>query len=505
MAGFDLIVRNGVIATASELIKPPNSDIGIIDGTIACIGNLSSAQAARVIDAKGAYITPGGIDSHTHVDQGSGIATTDSFESASRSAIAGGTTTFICFADQGRKDESLYPMLEKYHAKATGNAYCDYAFHIILTNPSPTILKKELPDLCAKGITSVKIYMTYDGRQLTDRQILDIMLTTRAMGMVTMVHAENWDMIKLIIEQLEESGLTDPYYHAVSRPNIAEDEATYRAISLAELMDTPILLVHVSSRVAAQHIRNAQTRNLPICGETCPQYLYLMSEELRGCHYEGAKAVCSPPLRDTPEDLEAMWTGIANGTFTTFSSDHCPSIFDHPEGKKLGLDANGVAHFKKIPNGLPGIETRIPLLFQGIVKKRISIQKFVEVSSTNPAKLYGLDKKGSIAPGYDADVVIWYPDGEQNITITNSMLHHSIDYTPYEGMPLGNYPRYTIIRGQVVWDRDGEGVTGKKGYGNYVPRVRNQFKVPRGKFVNDWVPNHGIDMVKANGVNGKAH
>ncbi|KAI9822607.1 MAG: hypothetical protein M1827_000326 [Pycnora praestabilis] len=507
---FDLIVRNGIIVILSILMRILYShrvlmefqinasdtiegqDIGIKDGIITCIGqSLPSTSSTQILDTNGAYITPGGVDSHVHLEQWN-TPTGDTWETGSRSAICGGTTTIVAFVSQARQDESVIPLVEEYSARAAGNSYCDYGLHLIMTNPTPRILQDELPVLAKEwGITSVKLYMTYDLMKLRDREILDIMTATRRLGMTTMVHAENHDMIDLIIETLEEQGKTEPYYHAVARPTIAEAEATHRAICLAELMDAPILLVHVSSKVAAEHIRRAQTRLLPIYGETCPQYLWLLAERLKGANFEGAKAVCSPPLRETPEETDAIWRGIANGTFTTFSSDHAASKFHVPNGKKLGL-IDGKPLFRKIPNGLPGLETRLPLLFKGVLENRISIQDFVRVACSNPAKLYGLPRKGAILPGNDADLCVWYPSGDEGrmkgFELVNEMLHHDIDYTPYEGIEFANWPRYTILRGKVVWDRDGVGLTGKMGDGRYTKRTASLLPGPRNFFVNEWRP-----------------
>jgi dihydropyrimidinase len=282
----------------------------------------SFLTARKTIDAHGGYVTPGGVDSHVHLHQDN-KPTGDTFETGTRSAIAGGTTTILAFATQRKTDTSLIPVVEEYHKRAEGKSYADYGFHLILSSPTPEILAHELPGLVKDGgITSVKLYMTYDPLKLTDRQILDVMMTTRSLGMTTMIHAENADIIGWITDRLEKQRITDPYGHALSRPNIAEDEATYRAISLAEVVDTPILIVHMSAGVAAEHVRKAQSRLLPIHAETCPHYLYLTSERLRGENFEGAKCVCSPPLRDNPMDLEAMWNGLSNGTFTTVASDH---------------------------------------------------------------------------------------------------------------------------------------------------------------------------------------
>lgn len=382
--------------------------------------------------------------------------------------------------------------MEEYSALAHGFSYCDYSLHLILTNPTKKILKEELPLLAREqGITSVKLYMTYEVMKLRDREILDIMMAARKLGITTMIHAENHDMIDLIIETLEAEGKTEPYYHSVARPMIAESEATYRAIALAELMDAPILLVHVSAPIAMQHIRNAQTRLLPIYGETCPQYLWLLAERLKGTkddHFCGAKAVCSPPLRETPADTDAIWRSIANGTVTTFSSDHAASKYHVEGGKRLGL-IEGKPLFQKIPNGLPGLETRLPLLMKGVLEGRITIQDFVRVTASNPAKLYGLLSKGAILPGKDADLCIWYPPGKMKpFELKNSMLHHDIDYTPYEGMEFANWPRYTILRGKLVWQRDESGLRGKMGDGRYIKRTGSLLPGPRNVFVNEWRP-----------------
>jgi dihydropyrimidinase len=382
-------------------------------------------------------VTPGGVDSHVHFAQDN-CPTGDDFTTGSRSAIAGGTTTVLAFASQEKSETSVIPVVEEYHTKATNQSYCDYGFHLILTNPTPEIMQKEMPLMIEQGITSVKLYMTYEPMKLGDSELLEVLMSARSLGFTTMVHAENSDIISLITDRLEAAGHTDPYFHAISRPQIAENEATYRIISLAELTDSPILIVHMSSEIAVKHVRKAQTRMLPIHAETCPQYLFLLSERLKGSHhdaFEGAKCVCSPPLRHDPKDLEAMWRGIANGTFTTFSSDHAPSSYDHPNGKKLGLKS-GIMRYRDIPNGVPGVETRLPLLFSyaGSDKdSRLSLQRFVQLTSSDPAKLYGLDgTKGNIAPGYDADLVIWYPeeDLKDGVNIEQKMLHHGVDYTP---------------------------------------------------------------------------
>ncbi|KAK3686443.1 hypothetical protein LTR37_019831 [Vermiconidia calcicola] len=479
---FDLVVKNGIIVTASEVLQP-GLEIGIKDGKIICIGiALPTSSSTHIIDAEGAYITPGGVDSHVHLAQ-KNSPTGDGWETGSRSAIAGGTTTIIAFASQPKDATSLYPVLEDYDKKAKDQSYADYGYHFILTNPTKAILQDELPVMAAQhGITSVKLYMTYEAMRVDDRQVLDILFACRSLGMTTMIHAESHDMINLIIEGLERRKNVDPFFHAVARPRIAEDEASYRAISLAELADAPMLIVHMSSEVAVNHVREAQTRLLPIHAETCPHYLFLLSAEIKGKthdHFSGAKHVCSPPLRHHPKDLEGLWQSIANGTFSTFSSDHAPSKYDHPGGKRLGL-VDGIPRFTKIPNGLPGVETRVPLLFgqtpacQPPEKAKLTLPRFVQLTATNAAKLYGLDgRKGSIAPGYDADLIIWHPNDTGAVTISQDLMHHDIDYTPFEGVHVGNWPRYTVLRGQVVWDKS-KGVVGDMKYGQYLKRGKGQ-------------------------------
>ncbi|KAJ5895309.1 hypothetical protein N7495_007000 [Penicillium taxi] len=482
---LDTIIKNGLIVTESGVL-PAGQDIGISDGKISLIGyNIPEGPETKIIDAQGAYITPGGVDSHVHLAQRN-APTGDNWETGTRSAVAGGTTTVLAFASQTKEMTSLYPVLEDYHEKSRDQSYCDYGFHFVITNPNEKILNEELPVLSKKeGITSVKLYMTYELYKLSDRQLLETMLACRSLGLTTMIHAENSDMISFLIEGLEKNENTAPFFHAISGPKIAEDEASYRAIRLAELVDAPLLLVHVSSDGAMKHIRDAQTRLLPIHAETCPHYLFLLSDRLANKehdHFHGAKGVCSPPLRHHLEDLEALWQGIANDTFTVFSSDHAPTKYDHPQGKKAGI-INGIPKFSKIPKGIPGIETRLSLLFsesEGCLSKnqaRLSLARFVQLTSGNPARLYGLTTKGAILPGYDADLVIWHPRDQGQRVIEQANLHHDVDYTPFEGMSVRNWPRFTILRGQVVWNADENRVTGTKGFGNFIKRENGRVLV----------------------------
>jgi len=459
MSDYDLVVRNGTVATAADVFR---ADIGVADGRIATIG-AKLGRGRREIDAQGKIVTPGGVDSHCHIAQRSslGVMTADDFFTATRSAACGGTTTVIPFAAQYR-GMSLRQVVKDYHASAEGKAVVDYAFHLIISDPTEQVSGQELPALIKDGYTSFKIYMTYDLLKLDDRQILEVLTVARRERALVMVHAENHDVISWLSEKLLTSGHSAPRFHAVAHAPIAEREATSRAISLAELMDVPILIVHVSAREAMEQIRLAQDRGLKVYAETCPQYLFLTADDLDRPGFEGAKYMCSPPPRDKANQ-EAVWRGIETGVFEVFSSDHAPYRYDDPEGKmKHGRNAP----FKKVANGVPGLEVRTALLFsEGVGKGRIDLPKFVAVTATNAAKLYGLyPRKGTIAVGADADLAIWDP--EKSVTITQSMLHDAMDYTPYEGRQIKGWPVITLVRGEPVAE-DGEFV-GKAGRGQFL-------------------------------------
>ena len=304
------------------------------------------------------------------------------------------------------------------------------------------------PSLIRDGYTSFKVYMTYDDMKLDDAQILDVLAVAREHGALAMLHAENADCIEWLTKRLEAAGRTAPRFHAHARPMLVEREATHRAIALAELVDVPILIVHVSGKEAVEQIRWARAHGLKVFAETCPQYLFLTADDLGiDDSYKGARCVCSPPPRDRANQ-EVIWDGLNDGLFSVFSSDHAPFNVEGTDGKKP--DGEEVA-FRHIPNGIPGIETRMPLLYsEGVLAGRITLNKFVELTATGPAKAYGLHpRKGTIAIGSDADLVIW---DERDITITNDMLHHAVDHTPYEGMNLRAWPAATISRGDIVWD-----------------------------------------------------
>lgn len=473
MLDIDLAIRGGTVVTASDTIR---CDVGIKDGRIALLAE-SITEAARTIDASGLLVMPGGIDSHVHLDQPSGpdVSMADGFESGTRSAAAGGNTTIIPFAMQV-KGESLRACVGDYHRKAEGKAYIDYGFHLVVSDPTPTVLNQELPALFADGCTSFKVFMTYDDLVLSDRQLLEVFDVARREQALVMVHAEGYDNIKFLTERLEAAGKTAPYYHGPSRPQIIEREATHRAISHAELLDVPIMIVHVSGREAMEQIRWARQRGLKVYAETCPQYITLTEDDMKGLNMDmsGAKYVCSPPPRDT-DSQQAIWEGLKQGVFQTFSSDHCPFFYDSPRGK---LNDKGRTSFKWVPNGLPGVETRMPVLWsEGVAKGRISMNEFVALTSTNHAKLYGLyPKKGTIAVGTDADIVLWDPNRKE--TIRQEILHHGSDYTPWEGFEVTGWPVMTIAKGRTVVD-DGK-VVGAMGAGSYIARDKSPYALPAG-------------------------
>ena len=444
MNDLDLVIAGGTVVTAADSYA---ADIGVKDGRIAQIGlNLKGAER---IDATDLLVLPGGIDAHVHLDQptSDGTVMADDFASGTRSAAAGGNTTVLPFALQ-IKGQSLRACVEDYRRKAAGNCYTDVAFHLIVSDPTPQVLGQELPALVRDGYTSFKVFMTYDDLVLNDAQLLDVFEVARRERALVMVHAEGHDAIKHLTRRLEDEGRTAPYYHARAHAQIAEREATHRAISHAQLIDVPIMIVHVSGREPMEQIQWARTRGLKVFAETCPQYIALIAEDLRGLHmdFEGAKYVCSPPPRDA-DSRAAIWQGLRDGTFDIFSSDHCPFRFEGEDGKD---NPRARTSFRWVPNGIPGVETRLPILFsEGVTKGRISLQRFVALTSTNPARLYGLyPQKGSIAIGADADLTLWDPALTR--PIRQSELNHGCDYTPYEGMHITGWPVRTILRGQTI-------------------------------------------------------
>lgn len=489
MANFDIIIRGGTVVTSADSAQ---CDVGIKDGKIAALAtNLGSAD--RVIDADGRLVLPGGVEGHCHIEQRSavgGVMNADDFYTGTRSAVFGGTTTVIPFAAQ-RKGATLRQAVEEYHECAGPKAVIDYGFHLIVTDPNEHVLNQELPALIEEGYTSFKVYMTYDALRLDDRQVLDVLACARMNGGFVMVHAENHEMIKWLSERLINKGYSEPKYHAISHARLAESEATHRAIALSELVDVPMLIVHVSTEDAMTEIRNAQSAGLKIYGETCPQYLFLTADDLDRDGAEGAKFCCSPPPRDAASQ-EAIWRGLSNGTFQAFTSDHAPYRFDDTGKLRAGPNPS----FKEVANGVPGIELRLPLLFsEGVKKGRIDIHQFVALTSTNIAKLYGLHpQKGTIAVGADADIAIWDPDLEKTIDY-DQHIHDDVGYTPYEGRTVTGWPIMVLSRGRIAIE-DGE-LCVERGSGAFLPREKSAAAKPLGRLVPEMDParNFGADIL----------
>ena len=487
MSNFDIVVRNGMVVTAADMVS---CDVGIREGRIVALGE-GLSEGEREIDASGRLVLPGGIDSHCHIDQVSsmGVRTADDFQSATISAAFGGNTTVIPFAAQ-QHGQSLRVVVEDYHKLAAPKAVIDYAFHLIISDPSEQVLNQELPALIRDGYTSFKVFMTYERMRLNDRQILDVLSVARREGALMMVHAENDDVIAWISAKLLEQGHREPKFHAISHAQIAESEATHRAIRLSELIDVPLLVVHVSAEGAMNEIRRAQDAGLRVYGETCPQYLFLTKRDLDLSGAEGSKFCCSPPPRDTNSQA-AMWRGLKNGTFQVFSSDHAPYRFD--ETGKLSAGPN--PSFKEIAYGLPGLELRLPLLFsEGVQTGRLTLNEFVALASTNAARIYGLDaRKGSIAVGLDADLAIWNSD--RSVTVTADMMHDNAGYTPYEGRTLNGWPETIISRGRVIVDEGN--FTAEPGSGNFLPCEKPEPARPLGRLLTevDPVNNFGAQII----------
>jgi dihydropyrimidinase len=462
---YDLVIKGGTVATAADTF---DADIAIADEKIVQIGT-SLGEAIRTIDASGKFVLPGGIDSHVHIAQpsGEGIVMADDFDSGTRSALFGGNTTVLPFCLQ-QKGQSLREALTNYHALAEGRCHTDVSFHLIVSDPTVSVLGQELPALVADGYTSFKVFMTYEGLRLNDAEILETMDVARRTGALVMVHCENEDAIRYLIGLSEASEEVAPRAHATTRPIVAEREATHRALSLAEVVGVPIVIVHVSNGAAMEEIARARARGAKVIGETCPQYLLLTADDLDRTNWEGAKFVCSPPPRDRASQ-EACWLGLETGVFDLFSSDHCPFRFDDDEGK---LNPKGRKSFRHIPNGIPGVETRLPILFsEGVMKGRVDINRFVALSATNHAKTYGLyPRKGTIAIGSDADIAIWDPNWKR--VIRHAELHDGSDYTPYEGLEVQGWPSTVILRGRVLVE-DCRMVT--QSAGQYLKRALPQF------------------------------
>ncbi len=452
----DLAIRGGTVATSEATFR---ADIGIRDGLIATIAE--AVDADDVIDATGKLVLPGGIEAHCHIAQesGMGLMTADDYESGSISAAFGGNASFVPFAGQQR-GMSIRETIARYEERSA-RSVIDYSWHLIVTDPTAEALTEQLPEAFARGVTSFKVFMTYPASKIDDRQFLEILACARTHGALTMVHAENDAMIGWMQEKLVAKGHTAPRYHAVSRPELAEEEAIHRAVCLARLVDAPLFIVHVSTIGGAEIISRAQSAGAKVFAETCPQYLFLTRDDLDRSGTEGAKYICSPPLRDTAT-AEGLWEAVRQGTLSLVSSDHAPYRADATGKFHAGPDAD----FRKIANGMPGIEMRLPLLFsEGVVAGRITLNQFVALSSTNAARIYGmLPQKGTIAVGADADIAIWDPDE----TRTAGEMHDAMDYNPFAGREVTGWPVTVLGRGRRIVDNGT--LHAKPGDGRFIAR-----------------------------------
>jgi dihydropyrimidinase len=461
MGGFLVrtLITNGHIVTATDDYM---GDI-LIDGesitALGAPGTFAALHTDVLLDAGGKYIFPGAIDVHTHMELP--LPTTvasDDFETGTIAAACGGTTTILDFANQQR-GHTLADALQAWHAKARGKAVIDYGFHMTITDLEAAP-EAAMDEMIAEGVTTFKLLMAYPGTFMVDDDtIFRVLRRSARLGGLVMVHAENGVVIDLIVRETVAAGHTAPGFHALSRPAILEGEATQRVITLATLAQAPLYVVHVSCAPSLHAVASARAQGLPVWGETCPQYLYLNDGVYAAPGFEGAKFVCTPPLRRIA-DNEALWLGIQRRELQVISTDHAP--FNFAGQKELGLH-----DFTKIPNGLPGVEHRVMLLYAGVRTGKLGLHHFVDLLATTPAKLFGLfPRKGTIASGSDADLVIFDP--ERPMTISAATQHQRVDYTPYEGMQIKGVPDTVLLRGQVIVS-DGEYVGGKGG-GQYLRR-----------------------------------
>jgi len=458
------LVKNGTIVRATGSFE---ADLLIEGEKITAIGkdlDSKAAAADEVIDAKGKYVLPGAIDPHTHIAmQLQEISSQDDFETGTAAAACGGITCLVDFANQ-TKGGSIQQCVDRKRGLADGRASVDYSFHPAIVDPRPEIFDEIEKAVDEYGTPDFKVYYVYDFR-IDDAALLRLLAAVKTHGGLVQLHAENVYVIDYMNEKLEKEGKLAPYYHAKSRPNLAEEEAVMRAIKMVELTNSQIYIVHLSTKEGLKRVQEARDRGLHVYAETCPQYLLFTEERYKEPDWKGAKYVMSPPLR-TKESSEALWKGINSGDIQVMGTDHCPFDF---RGVK---DMFGKDDYKKIPNGSPGIETLLMVMHsEGVVKGKISLERMVDILSTGTARMFGLTEKGEIAVGKDADVVIFDP--KQKFTVTREKLHMNVDYTPFEGWEITGMPAVVYCRGKKVaeWS-DGQMVhTGEKGWGKFVKRA----------------------------------
>ena len=457
---MSILIKNGRIITA---VDDYMGDVFIENETITHIGKSLDMEADEILDASGKYLFPGGLDPHTHLDMPfGGTVSADDFETGTRAAAHGGTTTLIDFAIQ-TKGQSTLEALDTWHAKADGKTAIDYGFHMIITDLEDDRVH-EMKMLADEGVTSYKLFMAYPGvLYVDDGTIYRAMRKAGENGTVVCMHAENGIVIDEIVKRALAEGKTEPKYHALTRPTRMEAEGVHRAISIAEVANVPVYIVHLSSSDALEQVMLARNRGVHAFAETCPQYLFLDHSYYEQEGFEGAKYVMTPALREKWNQDE-LWKGLKFGDLQSISTDHCPFCFK--DQKTLGID-----DFSKIPNGGPGVENRMSLVFNGGVNSgRISLNKFVELTSTAAAKTFGLfPKKGTIAVSSDADIVIFDPDRKETISVDNSCTHHMrVDYNAYEGFEVTGFTETVLSRGKIII-KDCE-YMGKKGDGQFLKR-----------------------------------
>jgi dihydropyrimidinase len=452
------LIRNGTVVTATET---KSADVLIEGARIKEVrSGISTETAEKIIEASGMYVIPGGIDVHTHLDMPfGGTTSSDDFETGTRAAAFGGTTSLVDFAIQARGTK-MRDAFDVWRKKADGRACIDYGLHMIVTDLGTSGLE-DMDELVNEGVASFKLFMAYPNvLMVDDATIFKALARTAKNGALVCMHAENGSVIDVIIAKALAEGKTAPVYHALTRPTIAEAEAVHRAIAMAEIAGAPVYIVHLSSEDALNQVREARDRGVPAFAETCPQYLLLSIEELERPNFEGAKYVFTPPLR-TKENQPKLWDGLKHDHLQVVSTDHCPFCFE--DQKILGKD-----DFTKIPNGGPGIENRLQLIYHhGVNAGKLTLNRFVEITSTAPARIFGMyPQKGEIAPGSDADIVIWDP--KTIYTISSKTHHMRVDYSMFEGYEVKGNARTVISRGEVIVD--GGQFLGKKGRGNYLRR-----------------------------------
>lgn len=437
---FDLIIQNGTLVTALDTFQ---ADIGIQDGKIAVIGQ--DLKGESVIDADELLVLPGAIDPHVHLEMPTPVATSsDDWFTGTRAAACGGTTTVIDFVEP-ESGERLLHALEARRSQAESKAVIDFSFHMTVDRVDGDTLA-EIPAVIKAGLTSFKCYTTY-GMKLDDDQLLKALKAVGDAGGLTIVHAESDAIVNHLRAEFIAAGMMEPRFHPLSRPAASEGEAVERVLALADVAAAPVLIVHVSTELGAAAIQRAQFRGQTVFGESCPQYLLLTDDGYSAPGFEGAKFICSPPLRKSA-DQDALWHGLKQGIFQVVGTDHCPFFYDGT--KNLGRPIDDPPPFTNIPGGMPGIEGRLALLFTyGVRAERLTLNQWVDVCSSGPARVYDLyPQKGALVPGADADIVLFDP--EKRVTLSTDVLHENVDYTPYEGFELTGYPVKTILRGQLI-------------------------------------------------------